>query len=222
MKAPGLRLDTGGAPASEPVTLTEAKAWLRVDVTDDDQLITDLVKDAREYVENHTGMALITQSWLLTLDTFPPLDMSYMLVRQPRAWLPQTRQFQGSGGGVIRLPKPPLQAVNSVKYLATDGTLTTLDPSGYQVDTTTFPGRLAPAYGQVWPVTRFNPAAVTVGFTCGFGSTTDTVPGIFKRAIRLLICNWYENRGDGQTKTYDVENAVNDLLAQGWYGEHVG
>jgi hypothetical protein len=28
------------APAAEPISLVEAKAWLRIDVTDDDTLVT--------------------------------------------------------------------------------------------------------------------------------------------------------------------------------------
>jgi len=221
MKAPGLRLTT--PPSVEPLTLPEAKSWLRVDVADDDTLITDLIKDAREFVENHTAMALLTQTWLYTMDYFPPLDMSYMLIRQPRAWLPQTRQFQGSGGGVIRLPLPPLQSVVAVRYADPDtGALLTADPSTWQVDTTSFPGRLAPAYGQVWPVTRFQPAAVQVTFTAGWGDTGDAVPGIYKRAVRMLVACWYENRGDNQARVQAVENGVRSLLMQGWYGEQVG
>ncbi len=219
MIAPGLKQTV--APAAEPVTLADAKNWLRVDVTDDDSLITSMITEAREYVENHTGLALITQTWLYTLDIFPPLDTSYMLIRQPRAWLPQTRQFLGSGGGVIRLPKPPLQSISSLKYLATDGTLTTLANTEYQIDTSKTPGRLAPAYGKVWPVTRFNPAAVQVTFVAGFGASGSYVPGIFKRAIFMLLANWYENRGDMQGRVMQVQNSVNALLDQGWYGEQI-
>jgi len=39
------------APASEPITLAEAKLYLRVDTTADDALITALITAARETVE---------------------------------------------------------------------------------------------------------------------------------------------------------------------------
>jgi len=56
------------APASEPVTLTEAKLYLRVDTTDDDTLISDLIVAARMVAENWLGRSLITQSWKLAYD----------------------------------------------------------------------------------------------------------------------------------------------------------
>jgi peptide/nickel transport system permease protein len=53
---------TTTAPASEPITLTEAKAHLRVDFDDDDTLITAMIAAARGYVEEHCNRALLTQT----------------------------------------------------------------------------------------------------------------------------------------------------------------
>jgi len=58
------------APAFEPVSLADAKAQCRVDVADDDALISGLVTAARQYVESETGMALITQTWDVFADEF--------------------------------------------------------------------------------------------------------------------------------------------------------
>jgi uncharacterized phiE125 gp8 family phage protein len=55
-------------PASEPVTLAQAKLFLRVDGTDDDALITDLITAARLAAESHTRLSLLTQSWKLAFD----------------------------------------------------------------------------------------------------------------------------------------------------------
>ena len=54
-------------PAGEPLTLAEAKPHLRVDLNDDDALITALISAAREQVEFLTGQRLITQTWELEL-----------------------------------------------------------------------------------------------------------------------------------------------------------
>lgn len=52
-------------PGEEPVTLAEAKAWCRIDGTDEDALVTALIAAARLEVETMTGLALITQTWRL-------------------------------------------------------------------------------------------------------------------------------------------------------------
>lgn len=58
-------------PAIEPLTLAETKEFLRVEVADDDALITSLIAAARNHVESETRRALITQSWRLVFDCWP-------------------------------------------------------------------------------------------------------------------------------------------------------
>ena len=53
------------------VSLVEAKAHLRVDVADDDALITAYITAATEMAEQATGRAIMPQTWQLTLDAFP-------------------------------------------------------------------------------------------------------------------------------------------------------
>lgn len=50
-------------PAEEPVSLAEAKGFLKVDDTAEDGLITTLIGAARLHVEGVTGRALLAQSW---------------------------------------------------------------------------------------------------------------------------------------------------------------
>ena len=59
------------AAAVEPVTLAEAKAYLRVEHDDDDDVIAALIAGARIHVEAQTRRALITQSWRLVRDAWP-------------------------------------------------------------------------------------------------------------------------------------------------------
>lgn len=54
------------APGEEPVTLAEAKAWCRIDVPDEDALVSALIAAARLQVEGLTGRALVSQTWRLT------------------------------------------------------------------------------------------------------------------------------------------------------------
>ena len=54
-------------PGEEPVSLAEAKAFARVDGSDEDALVGALIAAARLHVEGITGHALVTQTWRLVL-----------------------------------------------------------------------------------------------------------------------------------------------------------
>ena len=164
-----LRATRTVAPAAEPVSVIEAKEHLRVDIGDDDTLIEALITAAREYVEQGSRRALVTQTWRLNLDQFP-------------------------AGPEIELPRPPLQSVTSVTYRDSDGTTNTLSSSIYEVDTDSTPGRIRLAYGEDWPsdtLAETNPVRIT--FVAGYGDADD-VPRRWKQAILLLVGHWYENR----------------------------
>lgn len=47
---------------TEPVLLADAKAWMKVDVTDDDTLIEALITAARQDIENYCGIKLVDSS----------------------------------------------------------------------------------------------------------------------------------------------------------------
>jgi uncharacterized phiE125 gp8 family phage protein len=58
------------APASEPLTLSETKLYLRVDHPDEDSFIADLVTSARMVAEHWMKRSLITQTWKLAYDDY--------------------------------------------------------------------------------------------------------------------------------------------------------
>ncbi|MGD9545211.1 MAG: phage head-tail connector protein [Methylocystis sp.] len=60
-----------GAPAIEPVSLADAKSWLREDGAEEDQLIQALIVAARMTLEAYTRRFFITQSWRLIFDGWP-------------------------------------------------------------------------------------------------------------------------------------------------------
>lgn len=178
------------APATEPVTTAELKSHLRVDSTDEDTLIASLGTAARQYVEEQTRRALVTQTWVLKLDEFPESD------------------------GEILLPRPPLVSVSSVTYVDTAGSTQTLSSSVYSVDTTDTPGRITLAYDQTWPTVRDQRNAITVTYVAGYGAAS-AVPDALKAAIKLLVGHWFTNREGVVTGTIatEIPMAVDALLA---------
>lgn len=164
----GLNLVT--APASEPVTLAEAKLHLyQEDSTANDTLITSLIVAAREYVEKFTNRALLEQTWKLWLDEFPD-------------------------SGVIYLPRSPLRSIVAVTYVDEAGVVQTMSTDDYVVDTACTPGRIRLAYDTSWPTTRCELDAVRVEFKAGFGTTAAAVPDSIKAAMKLIIGDLFENR----------------------------
>lgn len=178
-QAPQLQVVT--PPAEEPLTLAAVKAHLRVDIDDDDALITALITAAREVAETRTGRALMPQTWALNLDEFPPSIRSGSLERI---------MF----GDPIRLPKPPIQSVTSITYVDSLNVTHTMATTDYQVDTTCEPGRIVPAFAKSWPLNLLRPiAGVQVVYVCGYQDATH-IPQSNLQGQLLLIGHWYENR----------------------------
>lgn len=180
------------APAEEPLSLSDAKAHLRLEHDDDDTLVGLLIQGARQYLERALGRSLVTQTWDLTLDDF----------------------YAGSPGGeVILLPGGPVQSVTSITYYDSQGTSTVLSSSLYLVDTSCEPARISPSVGGVWPGTQSRMGAVVVRYVVGFGAAS-AVPQDIKAILRLLVGHWYENREGVVTGTISttVGYAIDALI----------
>ncbi len=58
------------APSSEPVTLAEAKSYLRIDSPDEDSLVSDLIIAARVNAEQWLKSSIISQTWKLLYNDY--------------------------------------------------------------------------------------------------------------------------------------------------------
>jgi uncharacterized phiE125 gp8 family phage protein len=197
-------------PATEPISLVEAKAHLRVDHNDDDATIAFLITVARQYVDavsGWLGRALVAQTWDLVFDAFP--------IPQASCCGPVTPS--GMPSAAIEMPWPPLQSVTSVKYIDTAGVETTLAATEYMVDTISDPGWLIPI--SAWPATKNVANAVMIRFVAGYGPTAADVPAPVRHALLLLIGHWYENREqviaqyEGNATTLPLPFGVDALLS---------
>jgi uncharacterized phiE125 gp8 family phage protein len=165
---PTVRCSEATSPATEPVTLAEAKSHLRVDYSTEDAYITALIVAARSYCEELTGRAFAQRTFTATLDEFPSL------------------------GADIVVPRAPLVSVQSLSYRDGNGVAVTMTANtDYRVTTSVLPGRIRlPVTTGAWPATRRIDDAVTIAFTAGAA----TAPATAKQAMLLLIGHWFENR----------------------------
>ena len=153
-------------PSVEPVSLDEVKAYLRIDGTDDDALLTRLIEAARERAEEYTRRAFITQEWDAVYD-----DVT---------------------ADYIELPRPPLISVTGV-YYTTDAGEQTLATSAYYVDSISEPGRVI-LLASGWP-SRRSKAGLRVRYSAGYGAAASSVPGPIRQAIITAVGDWFEACG---------------------------
>ncbi len=200
-------------PAVEHLTVEEAKRHLRVLTDDDNDDIAEAITAARQYYEKVHNRALITQTLRMRMDSFPDLPNATLKFFVPtysvESYLARAISLMS---GPIRLFRPPCQSVTSITYLDSTGTLQTLSPSLYIVDTDAEPCRIAPANNQPWPVTLAQQGAVNVTFKAGYGDTPLAVPLTVKQALKLLTAHFYEHREPtAETPVYDLPMSVDAL-----------
>jgi uncharacterized phiE125 gp8 family phage protein len=185
MKADRWSLTVTAPPALEPISLAEARDHLREDGTEQDVLIAGLIAAVRQHQEDTLGLALVSQTHALRLDSFPD---------------------------EIELPRAPVQSVTSIAYVDTAGAAQTLSAVSYTVDIYSTPARIIPAYGLSWPDTRDVPNAVTVTYVAGYGATAAAVPDTLRSAALMRVADLYENRETQVVGATISPNPVADAL----------
>jgi uncharacterized phiE125 gp8 family phage protein len=156
-------------PALEPISLAEAKAYLRVAHNDDDAVITALIAGARSHVEAQTRRALIAQTWRLVRDAWP-------------------------ADGRMAVVPVPLIAIAAARVLGDDGTPTAIDVEAFVVDAAAAPAVIAFAPWSL-PVPGRKVGGIEIDVEVGYGGEAADVPEPLRQAMKLLIAHWYENRG---------------------------
>jgi uncharacterized phiE125 gp8 family phage protein len=159
-------------PGSEPLSLTEVKAHLRLTApggesayTSEDTYLNTLIKVARRYSEFYTSRSFINQTWKYYADEFP---------------------------ATIELLYGPVSSITSIQYVDSDGASQTLDPADYVTDLTGHIPRITAV--EEWPETDETLNAVTVTYVAGFGASASNVPEDIKAAMLLIVGKMYQDR----------------------------
>lgn len=162
------------APEEEPITLEEAKAYCRIDadLSAEDAVLSDMIVDAREFIEDMTSRALAPQTVERVLDGFP----------RERC---------------IMLPRFPLIEVEEVRYDSPDGEARVF--TQYDVVAHSMPGVISSR--APWPQTRSGAGSVRIRYRCGNGAVGDDgemltpeLPGMARRAVLYMVNHMYEHR----------------------------
>lgn len=164
-------------PATDPITIAEAKTHLRVTESVDDGLIAGLILAARQFAEDYTRRRIITQTLDYTINSDWP-------------WVRNSDYC----GNRIDLPALPLQSVTSISYVDTAGASQTLASSQYVVKSDEEISHIIPAYDATWPDVRCQPNAITVRFVAGWDFSA--VPNPIREAIKMHVEILYDRSPD--------------------------
>jgi len=184
-------------PAVEPVSVSEAKSHLRVDIDDDDTYIGTLITAARQWAEAYLDRSLVYTQWQMKLDMFP--------------W-------------EIEMPRPPMAQEGTTTAVSITYTLNeslgtaTLSTSEYRVDRASTPGVARTNYGGSWPSHLADQNSVTVTWWGGYGASGSDVPAAIRHAILMHVAHLYERRlAADNVASNEVPFGVKALLdSQSW------
>lgn len=185
-----MALQLRSGPAIEPISLTEAKNFMRIDETDGDVLINSLITAARIYIETTMGLIMTTESWSYYIDKWP-------------------------NNSVIYLPLSPIQSVDEIRIHTSSASYEILPVEDYETDTHSNHPRIKILNRMIGSAMGHSMNQIEMQFTSGFGDTMNEVPADLKQAMLLLVSHWFEQRepiGYGGTFA-KVPTSIEALLA---------
>lgn len=170
------------APTVEPMSLANVKAFLKVEHTDDDNLINELIRTVRKQAERFTKRHFMTQTWDWIFSDMIPQDP-------------------------FEIPGVPLQSITGIFF-----TNATTEVEGSAIDTTKYlveanstdvPGRVILKAGQQWGNESVRDVLGTrIRFVSGYGATVQngaaagSCPDEITLALYRAIAVHYEHRDD--------------------------
>jgi uncharacterized phiE125 gp8 family phage protein len=156
--------------ADEPISIDEAKLYCKVTGTSEDDLIYDLIRSARQLVEQYLGISCSEKVLHATWVTMPE---DYL----------------------CELPFGPVISVTAGYWIDEEGTeaaMTLNDDYWVYGDQDAIV-----KISQYWTSGLKETSSVRIEYKAGYGDTaTETLPEGIRMAIRKLVVRSYESRGD--------------------------
>lgn len=186
-----ITVKTKTAPTALAVPLADMKRYLRVDNTDDDTLITDLIKSASESVKQYLKRPLITETFEMWMDGFNESSDDNLL-KMGAGVHEASYPFVLGGGDYIELPFPPIQSVTSITTYDRANVGSVFANTNYQLDE--LGGRIYLNEGCVFPDNLRNREAIKIEFIAGYGNTSTSIPLPIIQAIKGIVACLYDCR----------------------------
>jgi len=198
----GSVIDT--VPATEPVTAAELRTFLRETETGlPDAQADEFIEQAREEIEKSLNIAMITQSWRMSLDAWT-IGQSAEFWDGMRTGSVLALNASSPAAAVV-LPVFPLQTITSVTTYDEDSTPTVVTVADvFDLDIYRTPARLALKSGASWPTVSRAVNGIQIIYVSGYGDAAADVPKPLVRAVKQLAAYYYAHRGDG----CDMSNAM--------------
>ena len=152
-------------PDGLAVPLSDVKMRLSVDHSDDDGLLSDIVREATAYIESYCNIRLMPQTLTVQCDSF-----------QDFRRLPDGPVFAG--------------AIKEIGYVDQSGNSQTLDAEICSLQLDGLEASIALKAGRVWPVHR-HAERITVKIEAGYG---DKPPYEIRAAIMARVASVYRGR----------------------------
>ena len=170
-----------------PVTTAEAKAYLRVDDTDQHAVIDGLIAAATTWAEGVTRRAFITRALAVRYESFPPVGVDMIL------------------------DNPKVSTLTAVTYEDSDGVAQVIT-FATELDLEPLYGRVREAEGFSWPQ---GVRSTTWRYDAGYGDET-AVPAQVKQAILIAVAQMFETRVDQPigAQVSRPHNKASDALLQ--------
>lgn len=177
---------TVAAPATEPVSVANAKAHARIDGTDEDTLIPFYIAAARDHVELYCGVRFAERTGVaLKCESFDDFAI---------------------------LPEAPVTAVTAITYIDTEGATQTLSTDVYEVRNQGLDCSIVLKYNQVWPSIQAG-SRITVTVTIGSATVPGAVTAALLLMFGHLYANREAVSVGAGVVAVEMPMAVADLLS---------
>jgi len=164
------RFITVTPPSVEPITLVEAKRYLRLSpsFTADDADVEMAITAARERFEKETGTCVAECGRVMVIDRFPALNKE------------------------IIIDDVPIAAITKIVFNDPDGVALSILLTDLYIDTISSPARVKPR--GLWPPVGKGYNAVEVHYKAGYSPAA--LPRMIRIALLRMTAHNFENRNE--------------------------